>query len=210
MQARTNKRSLGDIAKVQGGFTFRGKINEVTVGGNAHVAQIKDVRSAWENTLNSKLQAHQLPCINWQGKDNAYVNPGSVLIPSRGSRGGYFRASYIADNTQSKLPIVVSSQFLIINAKQGVMPEYICWYLNQPATQHRISEGAGSQGTSIVMLNVKIAKELEILVPEINIQEKIVRLNQLWEQEQQLNQTLLKNRETMLQGMFQHLLAENR
>ncbi len=35
-----------------------------------------------------------------------------------------------------------------------------------------------------------------------------MRLNELWEKEQQLTQALLSNRETMLQGMFQHLLME--
>ena len=37
---------------------------------------------------------------------------------------------------------------------------------------------------------------------------RILHLNRLWEQEQQLTQALLKNRDIMLQGMFQQLLKE--
>ncbi len=76
--------------------------------------------------------------------------------------------------------------------------------------QYWLSEGAGSQGTNIVMLNTKVAKELKLEIPTLATQEKILHLNKLWEQEQQLTQALLKNRETMLQGMFQNLLKEKK
>ena len=58
------------------------------------------------------------------------------------------------------------------------------------------------------MLNAKLAKELELAIPDLSTQQKILHLNELWEKEQQLTQTLLNNRETMLQGMFQHILME--
>lgn len=208
MRKPTKLKALGDIADIRTGFTFREKVEEVSVGGNAYVAQIKDVRSAWEQNNTAMLQAHQLPMINWEGKDNAFVSPGTVLLPSRGSKGGYFRASCLVSGHPSELPVVVSSQFLVITPKQGILPEFLCWSLNRPEMQHWISEGAGSQGTSLVMLNAKLAKELELAIPNLSTQQKILHLNELWEKEQQLTQTLLNNRETMLQGMFQHLLME--
>lgn len=208
MRKPTKLKALGDIADIRTGFTFREKVEEVLVGGNVHVAQIKDVRSAWEQTNTALLQASQLPMITWEGKDNAFVSPGTVLLPSRGSKGGYFRASCLISGHPSELPVVVSSQFLVITPKQGILPEFLCWSLNRPEMQHWISEGAGSQGTSLVMLNAKLAKELELAIPNLSTQQKILHLNELWEKEQQLTQTLLNNRETMLQGMFQHLLME--
>ncbi|MCK9237953.1 MAG: restriction endonuclease subunit S [Thiopseudomonas sp.] len=208
MRKPTKIKALGDIADIRSGFTFREKIDELTSGGNAHVAQIKDVRSAWETTHTAMLHAHQLPMINWEGKDKAFASPGTVLLPSRGSKGGYFRASCLVSDQSSELPVVVSSQFLIITPKQGILPEFLCWSLNRPEMQHWISEGAGSQGTSLVMLNATTAKALQLNIPTLAIQQKIMRLNELWEKEQQLTQALLNNRETMLQGMFQHLLME--
>ena len=208
MASTTNLESLGDIAEIRTGYTFREKVDEVTKEGNAHVAQIKDVRSALETTNTSALRAHQLPLIHWQGKSKAYVDPGAVLLPARGTRGGYFRATFLAQDEQSSLPVVVSSQFLIITPHEGVLPEFLCWSLNRPAMQYWLSEGAGSQGSSIVMLNTKVARQLKLKIPALAIQQKIIHLNQLWEQEQQLTQALLKNRETMLHGMFQQLLKE--
>lgn len=208
MRKPTKVQVLGDIADIRSGFTFRERIDELNSGGNAHVAQIKDVRSAWERTNTAMLHAHQLPMINWEGRGRAFVSPGSILLPSRGSKGGYFRASCLAPSPSSERPIVVSSQFLVITPKQGVLPEFLCWSLNRPETQHWIAEGAGSQGTSLVMLNATTVKQLPLDIPALSIQQKIVHLNALWEKEQQLTQALLNNRETMLQGMFQHLLME--
>lgn len=208
MPQPTKLKPLGEIADVRTGFTFREKIAELSRGGNAHVAQIKDVRSTWEATGTTSLKAQQLPLISWEGKDTAFAGPGTVLLPSRGAKGGYFRASYLIPDMQSSLPIVVSSQFLVITPNPGVLPEFLCWSLNRHGTQHRISEGAGAQGTSLVMLSVKAAKEIELEIPDITIQQKIVQLNELWDREKQLTQALLNNRETMLQGMFQHLLME--
>lgn len=208
MRKANSLKALGDIAEVRTGFTFREKIEELSKGGNAHVAQIKDVRGTLEAINTTALRAHQLPKIEWQGKDKAFVRPGTVLLPSRGAKGGYFRASYLVPDSKTELPVVVTSQFLVIIPKPGVLPEFVCWSLNRPEMQHMLSEGAGSQGTSLVMLSTKMAKAIELAVPDITIQQKIVHLNELWEKEQQLSQNLLKNRETMLQGMFQHLLME--
>lgn len=209
MSSTTNLKSLGDIADIRTGYTFREKVEEVSEHGNAHIAQIKDVRGRWEETNSSLLRPRQLPQICWQGKDKAFVHSGSVLLPARGSKGGYFRAScLISSDEEDQLPVVVSSQFLVITPKASVLPEFLCWSLNQPAMQYWLAEGAGSQGSSIVMLNTKVAKELKLEIPSLETQQKILHLNQLWEQEQKLTHALLKNRETMLQGMFQQLLKE--
>ncbi len=210
MSSSTHQKALAEIATIRTGYTFRGKVMELTEGGNAHIAQIKDARSRWEATNRSALDADQLPRIQWDGKDKAFVGAGSVILPARGSKGGYFRASYITRNKDDALPIVVSSQFLIITPNDAVLPEFLCWSLNQPALQYWLAEGAGSQGSSIVMLTAKMAKELTLDIPSLETQEKILHINQLWEQEQELTQALLKNRETQMQGMFQQLLKESK
>ncbi len=209
MTSTTNQKTLAEIAAIRTGYTFRGKVAELPEGGNAHIAQIKDARSSWETTNRSTLDADQLPRIQWDGKDKAFVGAGSVILPSRGSKGGYFRASCITQNNDA-LPIVVSSQFLIITPNDAVLPEFLCWSLNQPALQYWLAEGAGSQGSSIVMLTAKMAKELTLDIPSLETQRKILHINQLWEQEQELTKALLKNRETQMQGMFQQLLKESK
>lgn len=205
LMSRSNKlRALGDIADIRTGYAFRGKIEEV--GGdkaNIHVAQIKDARKLWQDTQSAAIAANQLPMIRWDGRASSFVEPGSVLLPSR---GGYFRASYLISSEASTLPVVASSQFLIIKPSSAVLPEFLCWSLNQPRTQHHLDEA--SQGTNIPMLSATMVKQLKLPIPTVETQTKVLRLNQIWEQEQKLTHALLKNREAQLQGVFQQLMTD--
>ena len=67
-----------------------------------------------------------------------------------------------------------------------------------------------SQGSKMPMLSVSTVNQFEVEVPSLDIQQRIIELNRLWEQEQILTQQLLKNREQMMQGMFQQLLKGNK
>lgn len=203
-------RKLSDIAEIRSGYTFREKIVEVELSqANAHIAQIKDVREIAEVNQSLLLDPSQLPFIEWQGKKSALIPSGTVILPSRGSRGGYFRASCISENANSTFPLIVTSQFLVITPKKGVLPEFLCWSLNQPKIQFWLSQGAGSQGSSMaVMLKTNIGSEISLSIPSIETQEKIIRIHQLWEKEQELNIRLQANRQKMLQGMFNQLLNE--
>lgn len=212
MPQHTNLRLLSDIADIRTGYTFREKVDEVEESiGTARIAQIKDVREIAETSNSFLLDPSKLPAIDWQGKEKALVSAGTVILPSRGSRGGYFQASCVMQSSGDALPLVVTSQFLVITPKADVLPEFLCWSLNQPAIQFLLSEGAGSQGSAMaVMLKTSIGNEIQLTIPSIERQKKILHLNQLWEKEQALTQALLTNRKTMLQGMFQQLLNENK
>lgn len=212
MPQNTNLHFLKEIADIRTGYTFREKVEEVAIiDGTAHIAQIKDVREIAEATNSYRLEPSKLPAINWQGKDKAFVKPGTVILPSRGSRGGYFQASCVVSDSEDSLPLVVTSQFLVLTPKSEVLPEFLCWSLNRSHIQFLLSQGAGSQGSSMaVMLKTSIGNEIKLDVPSIETQKKILHLNQLWEKEQALTQALLTNRKMMLKGMFQQLLNENK
>lgn len=193
---------LSDVVEIRTGFTFREKIKE-QLSGNAYIVQIKDVRNIWEETYTCHLYSEDLPKINWVGKTNMQITSGCVLLPSRGE---YYKASYfLGSRNPSDLPVIVSSQFLILySQEQDILPEYLCWYLNQPIAQYELRKE--SQGSNIPMLTVNSVSQFKVLLPPIEIQQQIITLNRLWEQEQILTHKLLKNREQMMQGMFQKLL----
>ena len=196
-------KTLKSIANIRTGYTFREKVEEVAVGGNAYVVQIKDVRKIHEGGTSFNLPVESLPQINWTGKDKAFVYDESVLLPAR---GGYFKASYLVPTDSASMPVVVSSQFLILTPTKHILAEFLCWILNQPSMQRALIES--SQGTSMPMLRAETLKQLKIAVPSLKTQQQIIELNRLWEHELQVNQALLKNRENMLKGVFQQLLKE--
>ena len=190
-------------AEIRQGFTFREKVIEIDAG-NAHIVQIKDIRQP-EQAWGMQLRPEVLPKMDWQGKDQAKIVDDCVLLPCRGE---YLKAHYLTveERSKSALPIIASSQFLILTPKPTILTEYLCWYLNQTTVQQRLRQGG--QGTKILMLSVASMNDFLIAVPSLDIQRQIVALNRLWEQEQVLTQKLLQNREQMMQGVFQQLLKE--
>jgi len=203
MKQLHNLISLGQIADIRSGFTFRGKIEELSKG-NAFVVQIKDIRQRQDMTGVDLLDVKQMPQIQWDGRAKTLVTPNTVLLPAR---GGYFRAAYTGAET-SALPVVASSQVILIRPRSAkVTAEFLCWSLNQPRMQ-RYLEDIASQGSSIPMLSTAAARALKLDIPSLATQHKILHLNRIWAQEQQLTRDLLNNRERMLQGMFLQLLKE--
>ena len=195
---------LSSVAEIRQGFTFREKVAE-DPQGNAHLVQIKDVREAGQWDLSMQLRPEILPKMDWQGKDQAKIVDDCVLLPCRGE---YLKAHYftVEERSESALPIIASSQFLILTPKPTILTEYLCWYFNQTTVQQRLRQGG--QGTKILMLSVASMNDFLIAVPNLDTQRQIVALNRLWEQEQVLTQKLLQNREQMMQGVFQQLLKE--
>lgn len=204
MKNEKKLKSLGDIAAIRSGFTFRGKIEEV-VKGNAYVLQIKDFRKSQKSSGSDVIIPSTMPQIHWEARGKAVVEPGTVLLPSR---GGYYRSAYM-DEGEAELPLIASSQFILIKPfHRYVVPAFLSWLLNRPRTQQYMEEIA-SQGSGISMLSTASAKAIKLQIPSLDTQHKILHLNRLWEQEQQLTQALLDNREAMLQGVFQQLLKES-
>lgn len=204
MKGTTIQKTFGSIASIKTGYTFRGKIEEAEKDkGNAYLIQIKDLRKYQDDTLSLSFSAEGFPMIAWEGRSTAFTNDYDVILPAR---GGYFQASFLKEQQNGSLPVVVSSQFLVMTAKASVLPEFLCWSLNQSSMQRKLMES--SQGTGIPMLKANTLKQLKLSVPSLATQQKIIDINNLWLQEQRTTKALLKNRETMLQGMYQQLLKE--
>ena len=81
-----------------------------------------------------------------------------------------------------------------------VLPEYLCWYINAPATQAQLA--ALAEGTSVRMISAEALKALDIPLPSLAAQQRIVQAAVLAEQEQ----TLLAQIATLRQRLTTHIL----
>jgi len=183
---------LNTIADIRAGHTFRGRIDE-DPAGNIPVLQIKDLKDQ------AILTADHLPRINWLGaKAATTARAGDILLPARGE---YYRASVLRGGE----PVIATSQLFILRlTSKDITPEYLSWYMNQRVAQNYFL--THRSGTSMPMLNKQNLSALPIAVPPLATQEKIVSVQRCWEQEKQLTEQLLANREQMLNGIFQQLL----
>jgi restriction endonuclease S subunit len=193
--------TLKNIADVRTGYTFRGRIEEAG-NGNVHVLQIRDLRKQYTEFNRTELFAEELPLIHWDGSEKSMLQQGDVVLPARGDY--YNAATYFGTEK-----VIATSQLLIIKTnKENVLPEFLCWAINQPKVQYRlVSE---SRGTNIPLLSRRSLDMLTLKVPPIEKQKKIIEIQRLWEEEQQLTKKLLTNRESMLKGMFKELMLENK
>jgi len=187
---------LNTIASIRAGHTFRGKIDE-DPAGNIPVLQIKDLKGR------VTLTADQLPRINWPdgkmaAKEVMTARAGDILLPARGE---YYRASILQGDESA---IATSQLFVLRLTSKDITPEYLSWYMNQRVAQNYFL--THRSGTSMPMLNKQSLGALPVAVPSLTTQEKIVSVQRCWEQEKQLTEQLLANREQMLNGIFQQLL----
>jgi restriction endonuclease S subunit len=86
---------------------------------------------------------------------------------------------------------------MVLRPKRDVVtPEYLAWVINQPPAQRHFDVAA--RGTNIRMIPRSSLDDLELDVPDIETQEKIVAVNALAERERELSQLAAETRRKMM------------
>ncbi len=171
------------------GYPFRSRL-EHDPQGDVAVIQMKDIDDA--NLLHAEDAIRvALP----KGKTHHLLRAGDLLFRSRGRSNG---AAQVLDGIGSA---VLTAPMLLIRP-HGVLPEYLCWYINAPATQAQLA--ALAEGTSVRMISAEALKALDVPLPSLAAQQRIVQAAALAEQEQ----SLLARIATLRQRLTTHLLMK--
>jgi restriction endonuclease S subunit len=96
--------------------------------------------------------------------------------------------------------VVIVPLLIVRPDRERVLPEYLAWAINQPDAQRRL--GAEAQGTSLRMIPMAVLENLEIAVPDLPTQKRIVELNALARQERQLLRQLAARREELVSAIL--------
>jgi len=97
----------------------------------------------------------------------------------------------LAEPTAVIVPLVI-----VRPDKERVLPEYLAWAINHPEAQRRLT--AEAQGTSLRMIPMAALENLQIPVPDLPTQKRIVELNALVRQESRLLRQLADRREELV------------
>lgn len=182
--------NLGGLAEIQMGYPFRSRL-EHDPQGDVAVIQMKDIDDA--NLLHAEEAIRvTLP----KGKTHHLLRAGDLLFRSRGRSNG---AALIAEGIG---PTVLAAPMLLIRPHK-VLPAYLCWYINTPATQSQLATLA--EGTSVRMISAEALKALEVPLPSLAAQQRIVQAAALADQER----TLLARIATVRQRLTTHLLMKH-
>lgn len=183
------RKKIKQIAEIRTGYQFRGKI-EPDPESFYRVIQIRDFDEK-EN-----LRKQSLTQINLVGDvEKHFVNQDDVLFLSRGHKNYAVLLTDMFDNT------VAASYFFVLRIKSEViLPEYVAWYINQPAAQKYIYNHA-RRGSHMPVVPLSEFENLNIDIPDFETQKKIAEFNRLLERESKLHKELQEKRILLIRSL---------
>ena len=186
---------LGEIVNIKAGHPFRGRIPEVS-GTGVRAIQMKDVSIAdginWQTAVETEVPGKREP---------AYLVPGDILFAIRGNRS----YSILVDERAAKHQAVASPHFFILSCTSDVvLPAYLTWLLNQGPLQRYFKRE--SEGTLTKSIRRSVLENAPIAIPPFEKQRNIVALARTVNRERKLYEQLIRNNETMMDGVVADLL----
>lgn len=177
---------LSDICTIQTGYTARNRLEPVPQGGVLAI-QLRDISPV------GTIVPGALTRVALDGlPERFFVGAGDIIFRSRGE-----------NNTATALgnrfgePAVAILPLIVLRPKRGLaLAEYVAWALNQPKAQRHFDETA--RGTSVRMVPKSSLDELELDVPDLEMQRRIVQIDSLAGREQTLTLLLAEKRRTLI------------
>ncbi len=124
---------------------------------------------------------------------NHLLKHKDILFAAKGPRN--FASLY----NHSIGPATASTTFFVIRlkneAKIMILPEYILWFLNHPHTTSFLKSNA--KGGSIPSISKVTLSQLEIPIPDLQVQEKILQIDQLRKKEKELTRKILQKKQEL-------------
>lgn len=177
---------LADACTIQTGYTARGRLEPAAAGGVLAI-QLRDI------SPEGIVDPERLTRVQLDGLAERYfVRTGDVVFRSRGERN---TASALDERLQE--PALAVLPLMVLRPKREVVtPEYLAWAINQPPAQRHFDSAA--RGTNIRMIPRSSLDDLELDVPDIETQGKIVVVDALAERERELTQLAADTRRKMI------------
>lgn len=176
------KQKIKDIADIQIGYQFRGKI-EADPKGTHRVIQIRDF-DAQQNLLVDGLYK----VTPKYDAERYLVNKGDILFLARGHRNYAIPLKNSLENT------IAASYFFILRQKnENILPKYLAWYIKQSPAQAYLYNIA-RRGTHMPMVPKSAFEDMPVDIPDIATQRTIIELDDLLEKERALLYKLQEKR----------------
>lgn len=166
---------LGDACTIHTGYTARGRL-EPTAAGGVLAIQLRDI------SPDGLIDPERLTRVQLDGlADRYFVRAGDVVFRSRGERN-----TASALDQRLREPALAVLPLMVLRPKRDVVtPEYLAWAINQPPAQRHFDGAA--RGTNIRMIPRSSLDDLELDVPDLETQKKIVAIDVLAERERELS-----------------------
>ncbi|NJM32274.1 MAG: restriction endonuclease subunit S [Limnobacter sp.] len=191
---------LKQIAGIQAGYPFRGKILE-NPQADLVVVQMKDACAQgginWQSCLRTQLTGKRPP--DW-------LQSTDILVAARGSH--HYAVEVGSGFSHPSLKAVAAPHFFVVRlTRPDVLPRYLAWLLNQGPCQSYFQQNA--EGTLTKSIRRSVLEETPVAIPPLAKQRAIVGMAFTLFQEQKLAEKLLRNGERMMTAIAHELLNQN-
>lgn len=182
------KAKLSEIAEIRSGYQFREKV-EHDPSGWVPVIQIKDL------TDDFQLRTDELIRVAMERTEPYLVGQGDVLFLARGHRLG------AAAVTEPLAGTIATGYFFILHPAGHVRAGYLAWTINQQEFQERMRPFV--RGSHIPLITKGDLQELAVEVPPLEVQDRIVSLDELYRRERRLVAEIQSKRAELIHGICQ-------
>lgn len=178
---------LWNIARVQPGYLSRTSVQSVATGTH-RLLQARDV--SLEHGLRLDAAIRFRPERN---PDLYRISCGDILLTARGED----HRAFLVD--VELRDVLASSVFYIIRPREGMVPGYLAWWLNQPSSQAALE--SASRGTGIGYIARPMMEHLPVVVPPLEVQRQIADAMGLWQRQQSIQRRLDQTREQLIHAV---------
>lgn len=182
------KKRLRELVDIQAGHQFRGRVVADPVG-NVRVIQMKDLDDE------RRVDVSQLMTIQFDDPPkNCLASGNDVLFLSRGNRLTASRVPPVAEGA------LVSGLFFILRVRdKRISPAYLAWAINQASFQTQVRSCI--RGTDVAIIAKADLQELWVPLPPLEVQNRIVLLDELLLREKELCSALAQKRTQLLHAL---------
>lgn len=137
------------------------------------------------------------------GKANAHR--GDVVITHRGTLG---QIIFIPGNSLYDRYVISQSQFRV-RCNEKILPEYLVYYFHTKIGQHKLLSNASQVGVPALARASTTFQKLEIEVPDITAQQKIVSFLEIIRRKIEINTEINENLAEQAQGILYHFMDKH-
>ena len=175
------KRKISECCELFTGFPLSTK--DFAEDGDKEVIQLRDVDK--DGIVIFGLKRTNIPVSN----ESKYVREGDVLFKSRGHK---LEALALVHNPEKA---IVTNGFIVLRPYPDVLPRYLSWALNN-VNFDRVTQ----QTHMIRSVSVRDLRDLQIPIPEMARQKKIIEISDEIEKGKELAAHYFYDAETYLRG----------
>ena len=178
---------LSKLAKIQSGHHSRGRIGPLEDGSH-FLFQARDV-NVHRLTCRSESLIRFSPVMS---RTDLILKKDDIMFMARGIRNYSVLLREIPDST-----LAAAYFFIVRVSNKVVLPGYLCWYLNQSPVEHYLSRHSG-RGVHMPVVRRSVLENIDVPIPTLEIQKKIIEMEELMREEQKLLNKLAEKRKELV------------